>query len=239
VGDDVYGDLSQSGWGGFAEYVCADEEALALKPPGMSFEQAAATPQAGLLALQGLRMGDVGKGRRVLINGAGGGVGTFAIQMAKSAGAEVTGVDSQDKLERVRGLGADRAIDYRQEDFTESGLTYDVILEVMARRPLSDYRRALNPGGICVLVGGATSVILRATAFGSFGEKRIKLLLHKPNRMDLDRMSELFDQGTCVPVIDRSFDLTELVDAFRYYESGRHIGKVVVKIGGTIGSVGP
>jgi NADPH:quinone reductase-like Zn-dependent oxidoreductase len=231
VGDEVFGDLSRCGWGGFAEYVCAAEDALATKPPAMSFEQAAAIPQAGLLALQGLRMGVVGPGRSVLINGAGGGVGTFAIQLAKSAGAEVTGVDSEEKLERIRSLGADRAVDYRRDDFTRSGRTYDVILDVMARRSLSDYRRVLNPGGICVIVGGATSVILRATALGSFGEKRVKLLLHKPDRADLDRMSELFQEGTCVPVIDRTFEFSELVEAFRYYESGRHEGKVVVRMG--------
>lgn len=231
VGDDVFGDLSRCGWGGFAEYVCAREDALAIKSPAMSFEEAAAIPQAGLLALQGLRMGGVGSGRRVLINGAGGGVGTFAIQIAKSVGAEVTGVDSAEKLEMVRDLGADRAIDYRSDDFTRLGLTYDLILEVMAARSLSDYRRALNPGGICIIVGGATAVILRATLFGSLGEKRVKLLLHKPDLRDLDRMTELYEDGEYLPVIDRSFDLTELADAFRYYESGHHKGKLVVSMG--------
>ena len=231
VGDDVFGDLSRSGWGGFAEYVCAREDVLATKLPAMSFEEAAAIPQAGLLALQGLRQGGLSQVQRVLINGAGGGVGTFAIQIAKSVGAEVTGVDSAEKLEVMRTLGADHVIDYRQEDFTGLGSSYDLILEVMARRSLSDYRRALNPGGMCVIVGGATSVIQRSMVFGSLGEKKVKLLLHKPNVDDLARMNELYEEGKCSPTIDRSFPLAELADAFRYYESGDHKGKLVVTMG--------
>ncbi len=231
VGDEVFGDLSRSGWGGFAEYVCADEDALAIKSPSMTFEEAAAVPQAGLLALQGLRKGGLRHGQQVLINGAGGGVGTFAIQIAKSIGAEVTGVDSAEKLEVMRSVGADHVLDYTEDDFTRKGVTYDLILEVMARRSLSDYRRALNPNGMCVLIGGATSVIQRAVVFGAFGAKKIKLLLHKPDVGDLVRMNELYEDGKCVPIIDRSYDLTELVEAFRYYESGRHKGKLVVTMG--------
>ncbi|MDH3367543.1 MAG: NAD(P)-dependent alcohol dehydrogenase, partial [Gemmatimonadota bacterium] len=157
-GDDVFGDLSHSGWGGFAEYVCARDDALAMKSPRMSFAEAAAVPQAGLLALQGLRKGGIEHRQRVLVNGAGGGAGTFAIQIAKSLGAEVTAVDSDEKLDVMRRVGADHVLDYTAEDFTRRGETYDLIVDVMARRSLADYRRALTPGGMCVLLGGSTSV---------------------------------------------------------------------------------
>jgi NADPH:quinone reductase-like Zn-dependent oxidoreductase len=147
-GDEVFGDLCQSGWGGFAEYVCARENALALKPASMTFDEAAAVPQAGLLALQGLRnKGQIQPGQKVLINGAGGGVGTFAIQIAKSFGAEVTGVDSTMKLDKMRSIGADHVIDYTQEDYTKSGQRYDLILDVKANRSIFDYKRALRRKG--------------------------------------------------------------------------------------------
>lgn len=227
-GDDVFGDLSHSGWGGFAEYVCAREDALATKSPRMSFAEAAAVPQAGLLALQGLRKGGIASGQRVLINGAGGGAGTFAIQIAKSIGTEVTGVDRGEKLEVMRRVGADHVVDYEKEDFTRRGATYDLIVDVMARRSLSDYRRALTPGGMCILLGGSTSVIQKAMVFGSLGVKKVKLLLHRPNLADLARMNVLYEEGKVVPIIDRSYRLDELGEAFRYYESGRHKGKLVV-----------
>ncbi len=227
-GDDVFGDLSHSGWGGFAEYVCARDDALAIKSPRMSFAEAAAVPQAGLLALQGLRKGAITRGQRVLINGAGGGAGTFAIQIAKSIGTDVTGVDSGEKLEVMRRVGADHVLDYALEDFTRRGKTYDLIADVMARRSLSDYRRALKPGGMCVLLGGSTSVILKAMAFGSLGGKKVKLLLHRPDLADLAHMNALYEEGKVVPIIDRSYRLDELVEAFRYYQSGRHKGKLVV-----------
>jgi len=229
-GDEVFGDLSGSGWGGFAEYVCAREAVLAIKSPRMSFEEAAAVPQAGLLALQGLRKGRIKPGQQVLINGAGGGVGTFAIPLAKSMDTEVTGVDSAEKFEVMRTVGADHVVDYKEDDFTRTGLTYDLILEVMGRRTLSDYRRALKPNGTCILVGGSTSVILRAMALGSFGTQKIQLLLHKPDVNDLRRMNELYEQGAYAPIIDRSYDLPELAEAFRYYESGHHKGKLVVRM---------
>jgi len=229
-GDEVFGDLSGSGWGGFAEYVCAREAVLAIKSPRMSFEEAAAVPQAGLLALQGLRKGRIKPGQQVLINGAGGGVGTFAIPLAKSMDTEVTGVDSAEKFEVMRTVGADHVVDYKEDDFTRTGLTYDLILEVMGRRSLSDYRRALKPNGTCILVGGSTSVILRAMALGSFGTQKIQLLLHKPDVNDLRRMNELYEEGAYAPIIDRSYDLPELAEAFRYYESGHHKGKLVVRM---------
>lgn len=231
-GDDVFGDLSHSGWGGFAEYVCAREDALAMKSPAMSFAEAAAVPQAGLLALQGLRKGGITRGQRVLINGAGGGAGTFAIQIAKSLGAEVTAVDSGEKLDVMRRVGADYVVDYEKEDFTRRGETYDLVVDVMARRSLADYRRALTPGGMCVLLGGSTSVILRSIIFGSLGAKKVTLLLHKPDVGDLAHMNALYEEGKVLPVIDRSYTLDELPEAFRYYESGHHKGKLVVTMVG-------
>ena len=181
-GDEVFGDLCNSGWGGFAEYVCAREKALLLKPASMTFEQAAAIPQASLLAFQGLRKGQIQQGQKVLLNGAGGGVGSFAIQIAKSIGAEVTGVDSTAKLDMMRLIGADQVIDFIKEDFTKRGQDYDLILDVVASRSLSDYRRSLRPGGKCVLVGGSISVVFKALFFGSFGSKKVVALLYKPNK---------------------------------------------------------
>ena len=232
-GDAVFGDLSGSGWGGFAKYVCAAEDALALKPPELTFEQAAAVPQAGVLALQGLRKGgEVLAGQRVLINGAGGGVGTFAVQIATSLGAEVTGVDSAEKLDMVRSLGADHVIDYRQEDYTRNGQQYDLILDVVANRSVFDYRRALAPNGTFVIIGGATFRIFQIAALGSLvgrsSGKTLGLLVHKPNIPDLDALAELIVAGKVRPVIDREYSLEQVPDALRYFESGRVQGKVVI-----------
>ena len=167
AGDEVFGDISGCGWGGFAEYVCARADVLALKPPSMTFEEAASLPQAGLLALQGLRTyGEPLPGQRVLINGAGGGVGTFGIQVAKSLGAEVTGVDIAEKFDVMRSVGADHVIDYMREDFTRGGQRYDLILDVTAQRSMFDYRRALTPRGVYVGVGGATGRMLQGGAAG-------------------------------------------------------------------------
>ncbi len=161
-GDEVFGDLCESGWGGFAEYARARENALALKSHKMTFEQAAAFPQAGVMALQGVRdYGRLQPGQKVLINGAGGGVGTFAIQMAKAYGAEVTGVDSTKKLDLMRSLGADHVVDYTTQDFAKDGRRYDVILDVTAQRSMFDYRRVLNPTGVYIMIGGATVRILQ------------------------------------------------------------------------------
>jgi NADPH:quinone reductase-like Zn-dependent oxidoreductase len=164
-GDEVFGDLSGCGWGGFAEYDCARESMLAVKPADLTFEEAAAVPQAAVLALQGLRKGGrIRRGRRVLINGAGGGVGTFAVQIAKALGAEVTGVDSTAKLEMLRSLGADHVIDYTREDFTRNGKRYDLILDVVAVRSIVNYRRALRRNGTYVMVGGSTTTLLQVAS---------------------------------------------------------------------------
>ncbi|WP_100406944.1 NAD(P)-dependent alcohol dehydrogenase [Bacillus solitudinis] len=232
-GDEVFGDISGGSWGGFAEYVCVPENALAHKSFSMTFEQGAAIPQAAVLALQGLRdKGKIEQGQKVLINGAGGGVGTFAVQMAKSFGAEVTGVDSERKLELIRSVGADHVIDYTQEDFTKKGKRYDLILDVVGRRSIYDYKRVLNPKGNYVMIGGLTSRILQILFIGpwiSMTEgKKMGLLMHKPNKQDLNFINELIESGKVVPVIDRRYPLSEVAEALRYFGEGHIQGKVVI-----------
>jgi NADPH:quinone reductase-like Zn-dependent oxidoreductase len=229
VGDEVFGDLSSCGWGGFAEYVSAPEKALELKPVCLTFEQAAAVPQAALLALQGLQRGGIQAGKKVLINGAGGGSGTFAIQIAKEFGAEVTAVDSTEKLDIMRATGADHVIDYMQEDFTKNGQHYDLIFDNAANRSLSDYKRVLNPGGIHVMVGGKSFNILQTLLVSMFGSRKYVLLLHKANK-GLDTMKQFIEVGKVEPVIDRSYPLSEAADAMRYFAAGHAKGKVVISI---------
>ncbi len=233
-GDEVFGDISGCGWGGFAEYVCARDNALALKPASMTFEEAAAVPQAAVLALQGLRdKGQIQPGQKVLINGAGGGAGTFAVQIAKSFGAEVTGVDSTSKLDMMRSIGADHVIDYTQEDFTKNGQRYDLILDVAAYHSIFDYKRALSPKGIYVMVGGSTVVANQVMFLGLLismtGSKKMGLLMHKPNK-DLAFMKELLEAGKVVPVIDRRYPLREVAEALRYFGEGHARGKVVITL---------
>ena len=229
VGDEVFGDLSSCGWGGFAEYVAAAEKALELKPACLTFEQAAAVPQAALLALQGLQRGGIQAGKKVLINGAGGGSGTFAIQIAKEFGAEVTAVDSTEKLDIMRATGADHVIDYTQEDFTKNGQHYDLIFDNAANRSLSDYKRVLNPGGIHVMVGGKSFNIFKTLLASMLGSRKYVLLLHKANK-GLDTMKQFMEVGKVVPVIDRSYPLSEAADAMRYFAAGHAKGKVVITI---------
>ncbi|GIK42937.1 MAG: NADPH:quinone reductase [Chloroflexota bacterium] len=235
-GEEIFGDVSGCGFGAFAEYVCAREEVLALKPAGMTFAEAAAVPQAGVLALQGLRQGQIKKVQKVLINGAGGGVGTFAVQMAKSWGAEVTGVDNREKLDLLRSLGADKVIDYTQEDFTKTGQRYDLILDVVAHRSIFDYKRALSSEGILVIVGGSIAAIFQAVTLGTWfsktGPKKMGILAHKPNASDLELIKELIETGKVVPVIDRCYPLSEVAEALRYLGEGHARGKVVIMNGG-------
>jgi NADPH:quinone reductase-like Zn-dependent oxidoreductase len=233
-GDEVFGDLSRCGWGGFAEYVCAHNNALALKPASMSFEQAAAIPQAGLLALQALcYKGQTQPGNKVLFNGAGGGVGTLGMQIAKSFGAEVTGVDSTDKLDIMRSSGADHVIDYTQEDFTKNGQHYDRIIDVAATRSVFDYKRALSHRGVFVMVGGSSSLVNKLLFLGPWismtENKKMGLLLHKANK-GMSFMKELFEAGKVVPVIDRRYPLNEIAEALRHYGEGQVKGKVVITI---------
>ncbi len=233
-GDEVFGDLCQSGWGGYAEYVCALEDALTLKPANMTFDEAAATPQAGLLALQGLcRKGRIQAGQKVLINGAGGGVGTFAIQIAKSFGAEVTGVDSTSKLDMMRSLGADHVIDYTKDDFTKSGQRYDRILDMKAYRSFFAYKRALRPGGRFVMVGGSWPNVFKLIFLGPFismlGRKKMGILVYKPNK-DLATLVDLIEGGKVVPVIDRRYPLSKVAEAIQYIRDGHVQGKLVITI---------
>ena len=234
-GDAVFGDLSSGGWGGFAEYVCANENALVLKPADVTFEEAAAVPLAGVTALQGLRdKGHIQHGQKVLINGASGGVGTFAVQIAKSFGAEVTAVCSTSKLDMVRSIGADQVIDYTQEDFTKSGQRYDLIFVANGYHPISAYKRALNPKGIYVLAGGPMAQFFQALLLGPWismtGSKRIVNYVAQPNQEDLVFMKELLEGGKIRPVIDRRYPLGEVADAIRYLEEGHAKGKVIITV---------
>jgi NADPH:quinone reductase-like Zn-dependent oxidoreductase len=232
-GDAVFGDLSGANWGGFAEFVCAPETALARVPEGMTFEAAAATPQAGLLAWQGLRWkGEVRPGDKVLINGAGGGAGTFAIQLAKRAGAVVTGVDSAEKAELMRRLGAHHVIDYRAEDFAAGSERYDLILDMVAARPLAQYRRVLMPTGRLAVVGGTTPTILAVASLGAMSSKpdgqQLGLVLHRPDIGQLAELGALIASGEIVPAIDQVYPLAETAEAFARLGAGQALGKLVV-----------
>ncbi len=236
-GDEVFGDIAGSGFGGFAEYVAVPEKLLARKPPAMNFAQAAALPQAGLLAVQGLQFGGPLKpGLKVLINGAGGGVGTLALQYAKSCGAEVTCVDLPEKFELLRSLGADCLLDYTKEDYTRTGKAYDLILDVIAHRAVSDYERALNAGGTFSMIGGSMGGLLFKLMF--FGPilsrlrgKKLGIMGYRPSRADLDLLSRLFEEGKVVPIIGKAYPLGEVAEAFRYFGTGKVKGKIVITIG--------
>jgi len=233
LGDEVFGDLSGR-WGGFAEYVCAPETALALKPPSMTFAEAAAIPQAAMLAAQGLRdKGGIRPGQRVLINGAGGGVGTFAVQIAKLYGVEVTGVDNSAKLDLLSSVGCDKVIDYTEEDFTRNGTRYDLILDVKTNRSIFAYVRALSPNGTYVTVGGSMACLFQVFLFGPLismtSKKATRVVALKPNK-DLAYMCELFEAGKVRPVIDRLRKLSEVPEAMRYFGEGNHKGKVVITL---------
>ena len=234
AGDEIFGDISGNGFGGFAEYVCTKENALTLKPASLTFEQAAATPHVGVLGLQGLRYkGEIQPGQKVLINGAGGGMGTLVIQMAKSIGAEVTGVDSTEKLDLLRLLGADHVIDYTQEDFTRTGLRYDRIIDVAAYRSTFAYRRALAPRGIYAVIGGGMGRIMQTAFTGPFisllGSKKMGPVMHKPNK-DLAFIAGLLESGKVKPVIESRYPLSEVPEALRQYGEGTVKGKIVITV---------
>lgn len=234
-GDEVFGDISGCSWGGFAEYVCASEEALTPKPAGLSFEQAAAIPQAAVLALQGMRKnGNLQAGQQVLINGAGGGVGTFAIQYAKLFGAEVTAVDRAGKREMLLTLGADHVLDYAKEDFTANGRQYDLILDVVGTRSVFAVKRALKKGGTYVMVGGLMprllQTLLAAPLIRRFEKKKMTILVHKPNHEDQSVWKSLAEEGRVAPVIDRLYGLNDAPEALRYFGEGEFKGKIVVRI---------
>jgi len=235
-GDEVFGFLpSSTGKGTFAEFVCASENLLTLKPANLTFEQAAAVPLAAMTALQGLRAkGNIQPGQKVLIQGASGGVGTFAVQIAKAFGAEVTAVCSTLNLDLARSLGADHVIDYKVEDFTQSGVQYDLILAVNGYHPIKDYLRALNPGGFHVVAGGSIRQLIQA---GS-NRKRISqtncqktfVLSLKQNQEDLIIIKNLLESGKIIPVIDRCYPLSKTPEAFWYFENEHARGKVVIRV---------
>ena len=231
IGDEVYGDLSGN-WGGLAEYVVAHEKSLALKPAAMSFIEASAIPQAAMLAVQGLiDKGKIAPGQKVLVNGAGGGVGSFAVQLGRLYGVEMTGVDSTAKQEMLRSIGFDHVIDYTKEDFTKNGHRYDLILDVKTHRPVFAYSRALSPGGKYVTVGGSLGRLMQALLlkpwFSLFGKKQICIVVLKTNK-DLHFMNELFETGKIRPLIHGPYKLVEFKEAFRIFEKAEHQGKVVI-----------
>jgi NADPH:quinone reductase-like Zn-dependent oxidoreductase len=236
AGAEIFGDLTKCGWGAFAEYVCASEDALALKPANVTFEQAAAVPLAAVTALQGLRAkGQIKLGQKVLIHGAGGGVGTFAVQLAKAFGAEVTAVCSTRNVDMVRSIGADQVIDYTQEDFTKNGQRYDFIFAVNGYHSIFDYKRALSPKGVYVMIGGSNAHLFQAMLLGPVismtgSQKMGSMGVAKPNQKDLVFMKELLEAGKVVPVIDRRYPLHETAEALRYLEKGHAKGKVVITV---------
>jgi NADPH:quinone reductase-like Zn-dependent oxidoreductase len=232
-GDEVFGDLSECGWGAYAEYVSVSENALVQKPANITFEAAGAVPESAVVALQGLQQGQIQSGQKVLIYGASGGIGTFAVQIAKSFGTEVTGVCSARNLELVRSLGADHVIDYTKEDFTQNGQQHDLILATAGYRSIFDYRRALSPGGNYVATGGEMAQIFQPMLLGplaSSGGRKMTNLAMKPNKKDLTVIKELIEAGKVTPVIDKSFPLGKLPEALRYYGEGRSRGKVVITV---------
>ena len=234
-GDDVYGDISESGFGGFAEYVSVPEDALALKPAAMTFHEAAALPHASMLAVQGLiDEGQIQEGEKLLINGAGGGVGTFGVQIAKLYGVETTGVDSGAKLELLHSVGFDHVIDYEREDFTKNGQRYDLILDTKTNRSPFKYIRSLKPNGRYVTVGGHLDRLFQALCLGPwislFSKKHLRIVGLKPNK-DLGYVNALFEGGKLKCVIDGPFELSETPQAVQYFGEGKHKGKVVIAVG--------
>ena len=234
-GDNVFGDLFEFGQGGYAEYACASEDAFSTMPENITFEEAAAVPMAAITALQALRdEGKIQSGHKVLICGASGGVGTFAVQIAKSFGAEVTAVCSTRNLDIARSLGADHIIDYTKEDFTKTGQHYDLIIGVNGYRSIFSYKRALNPEGVYVMVGGRGPQLVQAMLLGPLisatGSRKVRSVSAMLNKKNMDSMGELLNTGKVVPVIDRRYPLDEIDKAFRYFEDGQARGKVVITL---------
>ena len=229
--DEVFGDLAKFGLGAFAEYVCARENALALKPANISFEEAAAVPMAGVTALQGLRdKGQIQLGQKVLINGASGGVGTFAVQLAKSFGAEVTGVDSTGKLDVVRSIGADHVIDYTREDFTKGGETYDVIFDAVGKSSFSGCIRSLKENGFYLLGNPGLSQQVRAKWTSTTSSKKVIGGMLSYRTEDLIILRELIEAGKIRSVIDRRYPLEQIAEAHRYVDTGQKLGNVVITV---------
>ena len=235
VGDEVYGDTGDGNFGAYGEYVCAPEKNIFLKPSNMTFQDAAAVPQAAVVALQGLRdAGKIGPGKKVLIYGASGGIGTYAVQIAKSFGTEVTGVCSTRNIELVKSLGADYIIDYKKEDFTKNEKSYDLILATAGYIPLTHYKKALSEKGIYVSAGGKMKQIMQALFFGSLlskkNGKKIIALSHKDSQKDLEFIKNLIEAGKVKSVIDKVYNLEDIAEAFKYYAEGHTKGKIVIAV---------
>ncbi|XOV93307.1 MAG: NAD(P)-dependent alcohol dehydrogenase [Bacteroidota bacterium] len=234
VGDEVFGDLSESGFGGFAEYVCVKENALIKKPHMMTFDQATAIPHAAELAQQGLiDLGKLDNGQKVLINGAGGGVGTLGVQIARELKIHITGVDHGHKLSFLKSIGFDEVIDYTKEDFTKRTEQYDLILDTKTNRPISHYARALKKGGKYVTVGGSMSRIIQISLLGPlihlFTQKRFNVLGLKPNK-DLKTINDLFIEGQLQPLLEGPFSFDQIPQLLQYFKEGKHMGKIVIQI---------
>lgn len=235
-GDEVFGDMSSSGFGAFAEYVTAPEASFARKPESLTWEQAGVLPQAAGLAITGmLARRPVSPGDRVLVNGAGGGVGSIGIQIAKASGAHVTGVDRTAKLDAVLAWGADRVIDYTREDFGADGQTYDRILDVACHRSMASYRRSLNPRGVCSVIGGSIPRVLGILAAGgavsAFGSKQVRVPMWKANKpSDVAYLTGLIERGSLVPAIDSTYSIEQIPDAFRRYGAQLHCGKIAITV---------
>ncbi|MEM7133925.1 MAG: NAD(P)-dependent alcohol dehydrogenase [Chloroflexota bacterium] len=237
-GDAVYGDLSGDGMGGLAEYVCAPEESIAPKPMPLSFKEAATVPMAAMAALQGLRdHGQIQSGQKVLIHGASGGVGSFAVQIAKALGGIVTAVCSTSKMDQARLLGADHVLDYTKEDFAQNGETYDLILAANGDRSLSDYLGALTPTGRYIMAGGSMKQMFQAILLGSLKSKKdgktIKDFTAKPKQADLNFITELIEAGKIKPILDKQYPFSETPDAMRYLDQGHAKGKIIVTVSET------
>ncbi|RDW21295.1 alcohol dehydrogenase [Oceanobacillus arenosus] len=234
-GDEVFGDLSSSGWGAFAEYAAVPEKAIARKPLNLSFEEAAAVPMAAVTALQAIRdKGKLKAGQKVLIHGASGGVGTFAVQIAKALGAEVTAVVSTRNVNLAQSLGADHTIDYTKEDFAEQEQNYDLIIGVNGSRSILTYKRKLNNEGIFVNIGGGGSQLFQTMLLGPLfeicGNKKISSFMQSPNKKDLEVVRELIEDGKVKAIIDKIFKLSEAPDAYRYFDEEHLQGKVVLLV---------
>jgi 2-desacetyl-2-hydroxyethyl bacteriochlorophyllide A dehydrogenase len=227
-GDEVYADIGAAGFGGYAEYVSVPEKLLTMKPSNISFQEAAAVPQAAAVALQGLRdSGKIKSGEKVLIIGASGAIGTFAVQIAKAYGTEVTGVCGTDNVELVHSIGADNVIDYKKEDFTKGEAKYDLILDIVANRSISDYMNTLAPNGRYVAVAFNASALFLGSLYSKNGKKAVSLS-HEPRVEDLEYLREQIEGGKVKPVVDKVFLLNEVPDAMKYHESGSPNGKVVI-----------
>ena len=233
-GDEVFGDMSGCNFGAFAEYVCADASVMAVKPKEITFEEAASLPHAGVLALQALKQCNIIDGQKILINGAGGGAGTIALQIAKTYNTEITCIDNEKKLNQLKNFGAKFTIDYTKENFTKSGKQYNAIIDNVARHSFFNYKKSLKEKGSFVMVGGSTGLILITLILGKllkpFIKKEMGLLLHKPNRTDLDILSKMMLDGKLKPVIDSIYPLKKTKEAFKHFGTSDFFGKIIIKV---------